>query len=82
MRSPLFSLRELATDAQALMQTLNDVNAATNPPPLPRTERKETSKVSYLGRDPFDGIHKRLRRATTPLRNVWPNGVEQPKYPC
>ena len=52
------------------------------PLPCHAPKEKETSKVSYLGRDPFDGIHKRLRRATTPLRNVWPNGVEQPKYPC
>ena len=53
MRSPLFSLRELATDAQALIQTLNDVNAATNPPPLPRTERKRNIESELLGTRPI-----------------------------
>ena len=81
MRSPLFSLRELAADAQALIQTLDDVTVATNPSPLPRTEKKETSKVSSLGQDPSDGTHKHQHRATIPLRTAWPNGVEQPKYP-
>ena len=50
---PLFSLRELATDAQALIQTLNDVNAATNPPPLPRTERKRNIESELLGTRPI-----------------------------
>jgi len=38
---PLFSLRELAADAQALVQTLDDVNVtAKPPPPTNRTEKK------------------------------------------
>ena len=79
--SPLFSLRELAADAQALIQTLDDVNVATNPPPSHVPKGKETSKVSLSGRGPSDGTHKHQHRATLPLRNAWPNDVERPKYP-
>ena len=52
MRSPLFSLRELAADAQALIQTLDDVNVATNPP-LPRTERKRNIESEPFGMRPI-----------------------------
>ena len=76
---PLFSLRELAADAQALIQTLGDVNVATNPSPLPRTERKRNIESELFGTRPIDGTHKHQHRATIPLRNAWPNGVEQPK---
>ena len=47
---PLFSLRELATNAQALIQTLNDVNAATNPS---RTERKRNIESELPGTRPI-----------------------------
>ena len=53
MRSPLFSLRELATDAQALIQTLDDVNVARNPSPLPRTERKRSIESELFGTRPI-----------------------------
>ena len=45
---PLFSLRELAADAQALIQTLDDVNVAANPPSH-ESNGKETSRVSLSG---------------------------------
>ena len=50
---PLFSLRELAADAQALIQTLDDVNVATNPSPLPRTERKRNIESELFGTRPI-----------------------------
>ena len=53
MRSPLFSLRELAADAQALIQTLDDVTVATNPSPLPRTERKRNIESEFFGTRPI-----------------------------
>ena len=53
MRSPLFSLRELAADAQALIQTLDDVNVTRNPSPLPRTERKRSIESELFGTRPI-----------------------------
>ena len=50
---PLFSLRELAADAQALIQTLDDVTVATNPSPLPRTERKRNIESELFGTRPI-----------------------------
>ena len=51
------------------------------PPPSHVPEGKETSKVSFSGRDPSDGTHKHQHRAMIPSRNAWPKGVEQPRYP-
>ena len=50
---PLFSLRELAADAQALIQTLEEVNVTRNPSPLPRTERKRSIEGELLGTRPI-----------------------------
>ena len=50
---PLFSVRELATDAQALIRTLEDINVATNPLPFPRTERKRSSEGELLETRPI-----------------------------
>ena len=75
---PLFSLRELAADAQALIQTLDDVNMATNPSPLTRTGRKRNIESELFGTRPirwntqaptsgYDTFTKRMakrRRAT------------------
>ena len=60
----------------SMMSTLPQI-----PPPSHVPKGKETSKVSCSGRDPSDGTHKHQHRATIPLRNAWPNGVEQPNYP-
>ena len=50
---PLFSVRELATDAQALIRTLEDINVATNPLPFPHTERKRSSEGELLETRPI-----------------------------
>ena len=50
---PLFSLRELATDAQALILTLEEVNVTRNPFPFPRTERKRSIEGELLGTRPI-----------------------------
>ena len=44
---PLFSVRELATDAQALIRTLEDINVATTLSHSHALNEKEAVKVSY-----------------------------------
>ena len=79
---PLFSLRELAADAQALIQTLDDVNVAAKPPPSHESNGKETSRVSPFGMRP---IRWNTQAPTSGYaiftERMAKTTLERPKYP-